>query len=79
MSRKYEPIWEKIKRDGFCKIAAPKPLHARIIKAVVKEKYNDTAFKFLAAESWRWNRLTHTINGNEIVFTLAHEKSIGDL
>ena len=36
--RKYQPIWLKLKRTGSASIAAHPLLHARIIKAVVKEK-----------------------------------------
>ena len=43
--RKYEPIWQLLKKDGICKIEAPRPFHPRIIKGVTKEKYQDITFK----------------------------------
>lgn len=43
--RQYQPIWEAIKRNNHASIVAPISNHRRIIKAVQKEKYNDTAYK----------------------------------
>ena len=43
--RYYEPIWLRLKKHKTVSITAPKPLHPRIIKAVVKEKYLDLGFK----------------------------------
>lgn len=77
--RLYEPIWEKIRDTGECKIAAPPAAHKRIIKAVVKEKGIDLAFKVLSAEKWRWNKLEYQINGSLIIFTLRHEVCAEDL
>jgi len=68
--RKYTPIWEKIKRDGVCCIAAHKKLHRRIIRGVSKEKDEDTSYKFLLAEEGKVARLTCESRGNEVIFTL---------
>jgi len=43
--RKYEPIWNKLKRDKVVSITAHRALHDRIYKAVVKEKWKDIVFK----------------------------------
>jgi hypothetical protein len=43
--RKYESIWLKLKRDGMCTIIADPALHARIKKAVTKEKWSDAGYK----------------------------------
>jgi hypothetical protein len=43
--RKYQAIWERVKKTGKCRVTAPPPIAARIRKAVGKEKYNDTIFK----------------------------------
>lgn len=44
-SRQYYPIWNQLKQHGKVSVTAPRPLHARIVKAVKKEKYNDLAYK----------------------------------
>lgn len=43
--RYYEEIWLTIKRDGYVRLAVPKALHRRVIKATLKEKYQDFGFK----------------------------------
>jgi hypothetical protein len=77
--RKYQPIWEKIKEKGCCKIAAPKELHRRTIRGVIKEKDEDIGFKILSAEKWSWNKLSYTKKGNEITFTLTHAITLEEL
>ena len=67
--REYQPIWLKLKMQGSASIAAHPLLHARIIKAVVKEKWLDTGFKY---ESMPYRHiLTHTKEGAKITFTLT--------
>ena len=43
--RQYNPIWKQLKQSGKVSVTAPRPLHARIIKAVKKEKWLDIGFK----------------------------------
>lgn len=45
--RKYQEVWEKIKDsdEKKCSVQVHKAIVARTVKAVVKEKYNDAAFK----------------------------------
>ena len=43
--RTYEPIWVNLKTKKQVSITANKALHARIIKAVKKEKWLDTEWK----------------------------------
>jgi hypothetical protein len=73
--RKYEPIWDLLKSTGSCTISAPRPLHSRIYKAVVKEKYNDLGYKVLLAETSQKALITHKRVGSTITFYLT--KSIG--
>lgn len=75
MSRLYEPIWRSVKDTGTCSIAAPSPLHSRIIKAVKKEKDKDLGFKVIMAEEGRAARLQITVQKAKITFRLI--KSIG--
>lgn len=44
--RQYAPIWITLKKSGYCRIAAPRGVHKRIIKAVSKEKYGDVGYKY---------------------------------
>lgn len=45
MSRKYYPVWKKLKEKKECMLSAHPLLFARIIKGVIKEKDRDVAFK----------------------------------
>jgi hypothetical protein len=47
--RSYEPIWNKLKKDKSVEVIAPRHLHARIIKAVKKEKWMDVVWKLCIA------------------------------
>lgn len=49
--RKYQPIWEQIKKHRKATIIAPANSHPRIIQAVRKEKWRDAGFKFLTSEA----------------------------
>jgi len=48
--RLYQDAWEKLKADKKVVMAAPVAFHARIIKAIKKEKYNDLEYKYLLGE-----------------------------
>lgn len=74
--RVYEPIWDELKTQGFCKVAAPKARHARIIKAVKKEKYMDYGFKFQMHEDKKIREIRYFVVGNMITFRL---KEIGTI
>ena len=50
--RQYQPIWEQIKRDGFCDVSTQRAWHARVKKAVIKEKDMDLGFKLECSERW---------------------------
>jgi len=43
--RKYQQIWEKLKDRYICNVEVHKLIAARVVKAVIKEKNNDVAFK----------------------------------
>lgn len=61
----YGPIWNLLKQKGYCKIAVPKPLQKRVIKAVIKEKYKDLGHKFMVH-----SRLKYIVSGSQIEFWL---------
>lgn len=58
--RKYQPIWEALKRDKKASIVAPIESHKRIIKAVIKEKNIDEGYKLLLAEEGYKATLTNS-------------------
>ena len=61
--RQYNPIWARLKQYKRVQIAAPRPLHKRIIKAVQKEKYMDIGYKLLIepATSYLHHHRTHSV------------------
>lgn len=77
--REYEPIWIKLKKRKECYITAPKELHARIVKAVIKEKYNDHLFKLDCAENCKKARISYQKKGNIIFFKLNLTVGLDDL
>ena len=79
MPRKYSSIWKALKSSGACAIAAPVPLHARIIKAVIKEKYMDLGFKMKASEARKYYKIEHEISGSRISFKMTAYSILKDL
>lgn len=43
--RIYQPIWDKLKAEGTVSITLNKVFHARMIKAIVKLKWEDLEYK----------------------------------
>ncbi len=68
--RKYEPIWEQIKQDLTASLVVDPALHARIIKAVIKEKDMDVGFKQLQLEKGKKDKLRIEDRGKLITFYL---------
>ena len=73
--RQYEPIWHKLKslplseaKAKGVSVTANRRLHPRIIKAVIKEKWSDLAYK--VATDPHKTRLYHTRNGAVLTFYL---------
>ena len=69
--RKYQPVWEAIKKDKVASLAAPVSSHRRIIQAVRKEKSKDFGYKLLTAEDGHRCKLYETVEGKLITFTLT--------
>lgn len=78
-TRKYQPIWEELKLTNTCKIVVHKSLHKRIIKAVIKEKYNDIKFKLFLADKGKKAILTHSKVYSVIEFYLSISIGEGDI
>jgi hypothetical protein len=81
--RRYEAIWLQLKKTGECRIIAHPSLHARIKKAVTKEKHQDLEYRL----SWGMQdapqpellRTTNPDNKNQIIFRLIKPITLGDL
>ena len=80
--RQYETIWEKLKslpadeaeKVGIS-VAAARPLHGRIIKAVTKEKWKDLGYKILLDDKRAilWNRRQNAIITFYLTFSYGKE------
>lgn len=68
--RQYEQLWTDLKVNGTARIVAHKAFHARIIKAIWKEKHMDLAFKQECLETGKRFRNNTTITGSVIEFTM---------
>lgn len=73
--RQYYPIWKKLKalpaklaESQGVSITAPRVLHKRILKAVIKEKWLDLGYK-IAIEP-KHAIMTHTRSGGILTFYL---------
>jgi hypothetical protein len=75
-SRKYYPIWERLKKEKQVSIAVPRPLHARVIKAVIKEKWMDVGYKIQIQP--KKATLSYVRKASTITFFLSHSISIDD-
>jgi hypothetical protein len=77
--RVYFPLWNKLKLQGTVQISAPRPFHARIIKAVIKEKHMDLSFKYKLSENCQRATLKSRRNGALIIFTLHYTIGLDDI
>lgn len=67
---RYDPIWNRLKKDGSVTLAVPVPLQPRVIKAVIRTKDEDVIYKFELSEKILRAELEYKIEGARIVFTL---------
>lgn len=85
MPRQYEPIWTKLKEDGVVRLAVPRPLHKRVVKAVLKEKDMDKGFRLMMLEKRIRLRIEYECKDNVItiklkqLFTFLTSVSASDL
>lgn len=70
--RTYEPIWIAVKNNPNreASLAADPALHARIIKAVIKEKYMDKGWGLIMLELGKKYKLHYTKRGKVLTFRL---------
>jgi len=77
--RTYQPAWNKLKKDLVVKISANPRVHARILKAVIKEKDMDTLYKHQMADDCKRALISHKHNGAELIIYLKHSIGLSDL
>lgn len=77
--RKYQPIWDRLKRDLTASLAASPAMHKRIIKAVIKEKNRDLGWKLLTSEKGTNYKLRYEIDGQLVKFYLYPNVSLKNL
>lgn len=79
--RLYQSAWNKLKSDPTkpLVISAGPHLHARIYKAIIKEKNIDTVFHLETAESQRTSKLSKRSDGNALVITLTFVPTVEGL
>jgi hypothetical protein len=68
--RTYEPAWHKLKSDLELRIAAEPSVHARIVKAVIKEKNMDVIYKIQLDEECKRAILTWNKQHKMLIFKL---------
>lgn len=76
--RQYQRIWERIKTSPTLRtsLVADPALHARIIKAVKKEKGKDAGWRLLLSEQGIRYKLYPVIKGEVITFTLLDDSPV---
>jgi hypothetical protein len=81
MSRMYQPSWEALKasKTKSIQIVAHSRLHARIYKAVIKEKDMDTVFKLELADDCKRATLSHTSKDNILTISIRYSIGLSDL
>ena len=77
--RKYYAIWKQLKETGRATVAAPKPFHRRIIRAVSKEKYQDLVWQFEMSEAGTRKKLAYSTNASMIRFKLVSHGILASL
>lgn len=68
--RQYEPAWEALKKNGSVRLAVPKGLHRRVVKAILKEKYRDIGYRLQMLEKKIRLRIEYECTGNIVVLKL---------
>jgi len=77
----YQTAWIALKQSSTntITIAAPPNFHARIYKAVMKEKYMDTLFHLATEEQGKKTSLSSTSTDNILTITLHYYTPIEHL
>ena len=75
----YKDAWNQLKSRGKIVLASPSQFHARIIKALVKEKNKDLGYKLQLSEDNRKAVFTSKSEGNTLKFYLRVETNTVDV
>ena len=70
--RKYQPIWIELKAKKKVAVLHPKHLHARLFKAVLKERTMDTGFRLELSEANRYAKVFSKSDGNILTIMLKY-------
>lgn len=78
MMRLYQPAWNRLKNNPTAPlvISASPHLHARIYKAIIKEKNIDLIFHLETSESKRTSKLSRRSDGNALIITLSFNSTL---
>lgn len=79
MSRKYHPIWLKLKQEKVCIVSAHPILFQRIIKGVINEKDKDLAFKVANDLDYLSLKIDKDVKKHLITFRLRQRVGISDI
>lgn len=71
--RMYQSAWNRLKNNPNepLVISAHGKLHARIYKAIIKEKHMDNVYHLLLCEDGKTSRLSRVSDGNALKITLT--------
>ena len=72
--RKYQPIWNEIKKHSTARLVAPPDKHIRIIQAVRKERWRDKGWAYSKSLEGAKPELAIVIDGDIIKFYLRDRK-----
>jgi len=67
---KYLPAWNTLKKDGLCRLVAPKEHHKTIIKAIRNARDDDLGFRLQLEESNKKHIIKATRQESMITFKL---------
>ena len=72
--RKYQPIWEQVKKHSTASLVAPVEFHRKIIQAVRKERTRDKGWAYDQSLLGGKPELAVDIDGERIRFYLRDRK-----
>jgi hypothetical protein len=72
--RTYQPIWNKIKSEGYCKVECSPHLVSRVRRAVFKEKDQDLIFKAQCSKKGIKCKLLSIETSTGLFFVMEQQK-----
>lgn len=68
--RKYQPVWERLKKLGSCTLEVPPSFVARVKKAIIREKHRDLGFKTINDDDVYRLTISYDISTKRLRFDL---------